>query len=222
MLPNMLLRFRSASTPLAHWPLASVAVAAPLLGCGPGSVEQGFRVTALDFDGELTLTLTFSQPLANADAIDPNDFRISLARTISYTYTDPETGQTSTDAYAMYTDIGAWGDYYQDRFSFASASLGASDNQLVLTANSESIGPTCMLVALNEMYYEQYEAQYPNFKHDIAIFVHYAAGDIPLESEDGKTLVDIGRDWVLTQENYLTHPGFGFNRLSPKLRIPCP
>jgi hypothetical protein len=79
-----------------------------------------------------------------------------------------------------------------------------------------------MLVAVNAMYYEQYEAEYPNLKRDIAIFLHYAAGDIPLESEDDATLVDIGRDWVLTDENYLTRPGFGFNRLSPQIRIPCP
>jgi hypothetical protein len=75
---------------------------------------------------------------------------------------------------------------------------------------------------------EYYAESYPtgNVSYDLAIFLHYAAGaaegDIPIESEAGEPLADIGADWVLNVEDYVEREGFGFTMLSPQLRIPCP
>ena len=213
------MKLRHSTSLIRRWPLASLAA----LGCGPGDVDQGFRVTDIAFDGDRTLTLTFSQPLANADSIDPNDFRISFARTFATTYTDPETGETYNEQYTGYGDLAFFTDYYQSppRFSFAAATRGASDNQLVLEAAAAGIAAVCMYVAYYQDYFEQYEP--PGVaSFDIGLFVHHAAGDIPLESEGGAVLADIGADWVLTDEAYLSRNSYGFDPLVKQLRIPCP
>jgi hypothetical protein len=212
---------RSASTPIPRlrWPLAGVAAAAPLLGCGPGDVDQDFRVTSIAFDGEATLTLTFSQPIANADAINPNDFRISFGRT--FELTDPESGATERNTF--YSDIGAFGDYDYygpQRFAFAAASAGGSANQLVLDDPDGAIAQACVYVSYYLEYYEQYP--YEGAKRDMGLFLHYAAGDIPLESESGEPLADVAPDWVLSEQGYLANYDYGFIHLVPKLRIPCP
>lgn len=219
---GMTLRFSASRIPHHCWPLAGVAALAPALGCGPGDVDQGFRVTNIAFDGDRTLTLTFSQPIANADAIDPNDFRISFARTFSSTYTDPESGQTYTEQYTGYNDLAFFIDYYggTPRFSFAAATLGGSDTQLVLEAAAEGIAAVCMYMGYYEDYFEQYEME--GLSVDMALFIHYAGGDIPLESEGGEVLADIGPDWVLTEQPYLSRMSYGFTQLVPQLRIPCP
>ena len=211
--PNSILRMR--------WPLASVAVTAtaPLLGCGPGGVEVGFRVTNVAFDGEGTLTLTFSQPVANASAIDPNDFRLSVGRTFSYSA--PETGEGQSNSF--YNDIDWLNyDYYEPpgRFAFASASAGSAANQLLLEDAEGLIAQACTYVSYYLDYYAQYQPPY--VRRDIGIFLHYASGDIPLESESGEALADIGPDWVLTEDLSMVRDTYGFIHLDPQLRIPCP
>jgi hypothetical protein len=215
-------RFELCPILLRRWPLASLAAVAPLLGCGPGAVDSGFRITAIAFDGDTTLTLSFSQPVANGNAIDANDFRISVGRTYSSTYSDPESGQTETIAYTVYSDI-AWVtdyDYYGGTENFAFASAASSADQLQLVDPDGIIADVCMFVAAYQMYYEQY--QYPGVSREIDLFLHYASGDIPLESEDGELLADVGRDWVLHEGATLGREGYGFIHLAPKLRIPCP
>ncbi|KIG16778.1 hypothetical protein DB30_04122 [Enhygromyxa salina] len=197
----------------------------PLLGCGPGSIGDGgtFRITAVDFDGDATLTLTFSHPVANVDAIDPNDFRISVAQTYSITYTDPDYG-TYTYAGTFYSDLGAFGYNYQyeyTRFEIVSATLGA-DNQIRLEGQFAFGDDVCEQLAYAQQQFEMYLAQYPGSKVEIGMFLHYAAGDIPVLSERDETIANIGAQWVLTESLYMQNDVYGFPNLQPRLEIPCP
>lgn len=210
-----------------RWPLATLvsAAAVPMLGCVPGAGEDSFRITAIDFDGDSSITLTFSKPIANADQIDPNDFRISYAQTTRFVYT--YYGVTNEYVYTSYRDVGAINyNYYNyeppTRFLFASASLGASDDQLVLETAVALGTDECARIEQSLDSFEMYSQYYPGSQFDVAMFLHYAAGSIPVESELGERIADIGRDWVLTDELSNDTQTYGFVDLSPQLRIPCP
>ena len=56
---------------------------------------------------------------------------------------------------------------------------------------------------------------------DIALFVHYAGREIPLESQAGEILANIGADWVINDPDYLERDAYGFTQLEVQLRIPC-
>lgn len=213
-----------SQSPCRHWPLvASVAAVAgsSLLGCGPGG-DEPFRITSVSFDGESRVVLTFSEPIVNAVGIDPNDFRISASNTFRVTYTDPYDGTTYTEQGSYYSDIRAFvGDY--TRFRMLSVSLGTSDNQLVLEGESGFRTIVCNQLAYYESLIEMYlDYAGPDGVFELGMFLHYAAGDIPVQSESGETIADIGRDWVLSNELYLEVGTFGFPNLSPRLQLPCP
>lgn len=185
--------------------------------------EGGFAITSVRFD-EATLTLTFSQPLADLDGVDPNDFRISMAQTASITYTYE--GVTQTYQYTSYMDladvVGYYTGYYSDRLNFLSLTPGSADNELVLEAGT-SLAPACDQIASTLEFFEMYAAMYyDDARFDVALFLHYAAGEVPLESTSGSVLADIGPHWVLNPDSYFSRMGFGFTMLSPQLRIPCP
>ncbi|WP_146157466.1 hypothetical protein [Enhygromyxa salina] len=197
----------------------------PLLGCGPGDIGDGgpFRITSVDFDGDATITLTFSRPVANVDEIDPNDFRISVAQTYSVTYTDPQYGSYTYEG-SFYADIGTFdygSQYSYSRFEILSATL-AADNQIRLEGEFSFGSNVCQQLADVEQQLEMYQAQYPGSKADLGMFLHYAAGDIPVLSEKDETIADIGAQWVVTQELYMSNEAYGFPNLQPKLEIPCP
>jgi hypothetical protein len=53
-------------------------------------------------------------------------------------------------------------------------------------------------------------------------FPHYAPGNIPVTSEGGASLGEIGPDWVLEPMNSLSVEAVGFPNLDPQIPIPCP
>jgi hypothetical protein len=183
--------------------------------------ETGFHITDVAFDNDSTITLTFSQPLGELGAVDPNDFRLSMAETQreSYVYD----GVLETYEYTSYVDLGAI--VYDP--SFMQIELGAA-NQIILRTTMP-VGPdACDFLEFSREQFEMQAAADPdaNAVFDNAIFLHYAAaagpGDAPIESEAGEPLADIGPDWVLNPGMYYGRLGYGFTLLSPQLRIPCP
>lgn len=200
------------------WPSIAVCVGASLLtGCGPGEIDNDFRVTAIDYDGDTRLLLTFSNPIANADEIDPTAFRISYAIT-SYLVYAP--GYIYQGTYYQSVGEYSYPEGYTD-LEFVSASLGATPTQLVLELSAPIDDDVCYSIGQFEQYFADYVAQYPGSKADIGLFLHYAAGDIPLTGTNGQVLADIGRDWVLTEDDYLYRETYGFTQLTPRLEIPC-
>jgi len=220
-------RFDLSYTLRRRWATAAVTMTsiAPLLGCGPGLPgDDEFRVTRVEFDGDSSLTLTFTQPIANVDAIDPNDFRISLARSFRSSYQNPGTGVTEVSELTFYEDIGWLTEYYDydpPRFSFESATLGDVPHKLVLKGIDNVLAPACALVEYYANYYYQPNEYNYTFSSDIALFVHYAGREIPLESQAGEILANIGADWVINDPDYLERDAYGFTQLEVQLRIPC-
>jgi hypothetical protein len=208
-----------------RWPRhATLASALPaLLACSDRQVETGFRITGVAFDNDSTITLTFSRPVGDLGGVDPNNFRLSLGQAVLVTYTYE--GVTETYAGTTYADIATLDyDYYSsDRFSFMSIERGAAADQIILRT-TDPLGPeSCESLDYIRSQFEMYSS-YPGVmaQFDLAVFLHYAAGDIPIESEAGVPLADIGADWVLSPDDYLERESFGFTMLSPQLRIPCP
>jgi hypothetical protein len=220
--------FELSHTPLRRWSVAGLASAAvaPALACQPSAGEPQFRIVSVEFDGDSTLTLTFSEAIANAAEIDPNDFRISFAQTLAGTYV-PYDGTAEVDfELTAYQDLSIFdygGGYYGgfERFGFVSAARGAAANQLVLESTTAAISPACEALDYIQTYTGQYHEEI-GWTSDFGLFVHYAAREIPLEGESGRILADIGADWVLEDGSYLERDSYGFTNLIPQLRIPCP
>jgi hypothetical protein len=210
----------------SRWPrYATLASTLPaLLACTDRQVDTSFRITGVTFDDDSTITLTFSQPVADLGEVDPNAFRLSMAVTLSAMYTYG--GVTETYQYTSYRDlasiVGTY-DYYSYRFTFMSIERGAGANQIILRT-TDPLGPgSCDYIEYSTAQFQMYAEQYdPSAQFDLTMFLHYATGDVPLESEAGEPLTDIGADWVLTPDSYLEREGFGFRMLTPQLRIPCP
>jgi hypothetical protein len=203
----------------------TTAIATTLLlatACQTDDGEDGFRITNVEFDGDSTLTLTFSEPVGAVDGVDPNDFRLNFAMSqrTSYTYE----GMTSTYVYTSYNDLNyiVDPDYYAPdvQFSFMDVAPGSAANQIVLRS-TDPITPACDLLNEISADFEMYSEQYGGLEFDIAMFLHYAGGEIPVESESGSPLGDIGPNWVLNDEWYVAREAFGFSQLAPQLRIPC-
>jgi hypothetical protein len=202
-----------------------VAVAAPTVvlgsGCQTDDDELGFRVTKIEFDQDSRITVTFSEPIADFGGIDPNDFRLSFGTTVSATLTYQ--GMTANYTFTSYEDISYHLDgysYYPMPFTFVSVTRGPAANQIVLDT-SESLAPACDSLAETRQGFEMYAEYYESSRFDLAIFLHYASGEIPIESESGSPFEDVGAPWVLGQDLSFERDGFGFTMLIPPLRIPC-
>jgi hypothetical protein len=205
-----------ARTSPGRFVLASI----PVIGCAPAPDDR-LVVTDIRLDDDATIILTFNHPIANADEIDPNDFRISVGYTHQTTYTGP-LGDSFTEQGGRYTDLGYYVVPDFTRFEFGSATLG-SDDELLLVGELAFAAYTCEQIAAYEAQFAMYNnGTYLDGVVEMAMFLHYAGGDIPLQDAAGNTLADIGPDWVLSDNMYELLDVFGFPNLTPKLEIPCP
>jgi hypothetical protein len=187
--------------------------------------EPGFGIRSIDFDGEDTLTLSFTSAVAEPGNVDPNDFRLSAALTYQLTYSYG--GTSYSYAGSTYTDLAYVVEYGSGggplRMSFTSITPGPSPEQLVLTT-ALAIDGACEWADSTRTMFEEYaEAYGDDASFEIDLFLHYAAGEVPITAEDGgHALADIGPDWVLSSALEHAIEEFGFPHLRPRLRIPCP
>ena len=200
----------------------SIFATLPLLvaasGCDGDDEDDVFEISEAAFDDEATITLTFTQPVGDVGEVDPNDFRLSFANA-SALYPYDDTPPDPDELFTNYSDVG----YYEGvKLSFLSVSPGPEDNQLVLEANASFRESAC---AVYEMVQYQFEATSMSDEiageYRVGIFVHYAAGDIPVESAGGVALADIGANWVMNSNIYADVYGY-FPDLKTFVRIPCP
>lgn len=222
LFPNGLVWQRSAAALAATVP-ALVGGTACNIG---GDDDGGFRITRVEFDNASTITLTFSEPVADLGEVNPNDFRLSVGMTRQYTYVYD--GVSYTYAYTTYQDVsypaGIYTyDYGPNRFTFESLAVGASGSQVVLTS-TDPLGPNaCEWLDSVEDFFEMYTSYYgDDVLWDVGFFLHYASGDVPIENQTGVELAEIGPDWVLTEQAGIYSETYGFTMLKPQLRIPCP
>lgn len=210
-----------------RWPrsLTLASTLPALIACSERQIDTSFRITSVAFDNDSTITLTFSQPVADVSSVDPNNFRLSMGQSLFVTFL--YNGVTESYMYTSYRDLASVAysyNYYGGyRFSLMSIEPGASANQVILRTTSP-LGPaSCDFIDYATAQFEMYSSYYDaTGQFDLAMFLHYAAGDIPIESQAGEPLADIGADWVLDNEDFYSRDGFGFTMLSPQLRIPCP
>lgn len=208
-----------------HNRLALASTLPVLISCSDSTQpEPGFHITNVAFEDDSTITVTFSQPVGELGAVDPNDFRLSMAQT--QRATTNYNGVTELYEHTSYRDLRFTAndyDTYNQPFGFMLIEPGAA-NQLVLRTTAPLRPDACEHLETTRSMLEYYVEIYPtgNVAYDLAIFLHYSAGDIPIESEAGEPLADIGPDWVLNAEDYVERDSYGFTMLSPQLRIPCP
>jgi hypothetical protein len=184
--------------------------------------QDGFHIDRVACDDDSTIRLTFSHPVAEFGSINPNQFRLSLAQTVTASHVHD--GVTQTLTYTAYLDLATIVDsYYTHRFTFKSIEPGASPDEVLLRTLDPLVPDACAWLDETAELLEAY-ASLPGVavRFDHAIFLHYASGEVPISDAAGRTLPDIGADWVLNANNYAVRDDFGFTRLDPQLRIPCP
>ena len=186
---------------MGRWQLVLLASLAAVTACSSGA-DESFRVVALDLDDEGRLILTFSEPVADPTQVDPTDFRLSMARTFDF-----------RQAGAPYVGT-VYAGWAGDDVEYLA--LGPSPTQLIL-----GINPDIMFAAgcdYIDGYLDYYEVRGVAF--DMAMLLHYAATDIPIEAASGSgVLANIAPDWVLSSDYVLELDTYGFHN---PLRIPCP
>lgn len=201
------------------------ALPAVFAGCDRNvDIEEnvGFHIDRVACDGDSTIRLTFTHPVAEFGSINPNQFRLSLAQTV--TASQVSDGVTQTFMYTTYLDLATMMDsYYIHRFTFKSIEPGASPDEVLLRTLEPLAPDACAWLEETAALFEMY-ASSPGVvvRFDHAIFLHYASGEVPITDAAGRTLPDIGADWVRNATNYAAREEFGFTRLDPQLRIPCP
>lgn len=147
------------------------------------------------------LRLHFSEPIAAPDkGFDPNDFRLSVLNKYEYEgYGAPDDpsypgypgyGYAYEDAepsaHGSYQDFGY--SYYGTRLSFVRWRHASAELDLYFTPE---ISPyACRQIG-------RYGYGPPGAHYDNGLFLHYAAGAIPLRDEQGYPLSDFGAQWVL-------------------------
>lgn len=182
---------------------------------GAGEDEGGgaeFALISAELDETRQfLTLSFSEAVGPVEGVDPQDFRISFAGYSSLCTDDGCVDQTS------YWDPNFFAEYYigygpnmGTRFEAALLEPGSLGHQLVLRFEAPLDAAVCE-------YIQAYGGG------DEFLFVHYAAGDIPVTSAEGEGLAPIGPEWVEADTPLPIWEVEGeFPNLDPRISIPCP
>lgn len=137
------------------------------------------QIIRVELLGESLLRLHFSEPLAPIEGFDPNDFRLSFFSVYA--------NQRAGYAYAYYYDFG---------YQLYGQSLRFTDARLSQTKLDLSFTPS-----VNLSYCRQFNSSpdysQPGIRSDTGLFLHYAAGAIPIHDQGGASLANFGADWVI-------------------------
>jgi hypothetical protein len=178
---------------------------------GDPSGSGEFELVEAAFADEFgTLVLTFSDPVAPVDGVDPADFRVSMAMTMSYEYM----GMQYDISY--YADPNVYVDGDAMPIAMTAIAQGPNPNQISLT-----LDPVFDLAACATLEDTLADTP-PDAMVEGHFFVHHAPGDIPLSFEGGPELAAIGPDWVMEPEISSYVATFGWPSLDPQIPIPCP
>ncbi len=128
------------------------------------------QIVRVEFESSSRLRIYFSEPVVVAAGFDPGDFRISLL----YSYAE-----------------GSYADYYDPAYQRSGAETRLSwarggDDWLEL-----ELEPALDSVVCNPRAYGRYGS---DFEQDL--FLHYAAGKVPIADASGNALANFGADWV--------------------------
>ena len=125
------------------------------------------------------LRIHFSERIAPVGDFDPNDFRVSALNVY--------VNQAAASSYAYYYD---WGyQLYGQALRFVAARAGTI--QLDLEFEPAVPQYNCRMIA------EAYDYSPPGVQAKNGLFLHYAAGSIPIRDEAGTPLQNFGAEWVV-------------------------
>ena len=182
-------------------------------GDGDNGVPLELTLAKFNATGQFLL-LRFSEPMAPVDAVDPSDFRVSFARTQSYS------GYYGEYNWSFYADPGIYYSYnYYDYTPLVvtKVSAGNKATDIVLRFENALDPQVCAWLAQLEQDFENN----PSLQAEVALFPHYSPGAVPVESLDGEALAPIGPDWVEYDSSFMNVEGYGWPNLDPQVEIPC-
>lgn len=180
---------------------------------GPNDVPLELVLVNLNKTGQFLL-LRFSEPMAPVDAVDPADFRLSLARSVYYT------GYYGQYSWSIYVDPGVYYNYnYYDPSPMVvtKVAAGKKETDILLRFETALDPQVCDWLAQLEEILENDPSQ----QGKVGLFIHYSPGAVPVESLDGEVLSPIGPDWVEYDASFMSVEAPGWPNLDPQLPIPC-
>ena len=157
------------------------------------------------------LRLHFSEPMVVDGSFDPNDFRLSVLNISEYE-TPPENGvyhsnygRGYNEGYSngTYSDFGY--SYYGTRLEFQRWQQAGTELNLYFTPELNPYA--CRQISNTYGHYNP-----PGVSYENGLFLHYAAGAIPLRDEQGYPLANFGADWVLRGRS---EEGLNYRSLEP-------
>jgi hypothetical protein len=180
-----------------------------------------------------TLQLTFTEPMAPVEDVDPSAFRLSLASSNAGDFPgthysdvampDGICPPTPTVEECCYYECGPGGCVEKCAPGSVMASVetvcpGATDSTVLTLHLRDAISDvTCQGLSYFEYFNEQYGKDYGG-----GLFVHYTDNKIPVTDSQGEALGPISEDWVLDAEPYAYALYEAFPNLDPWLPILCP
>ena len=177
---------------------------------GPNDIPLELVSASTDKTGKFLL-LRFSEAMAAPANVDPRDFRVSYAYSITDYY----------GVYSFYFDPNAYL-FYQE-FSYLEAvaiTAGQMPTDLLITFDVPLSPEACVVLAEAQAELDELNPQ-PDYEGRVGLFPHYAAGGVAVRSADGESLAAIGPEWVEFPGNVLESYSFGFPNLDPQVPINC-
>lgn len=173
------------------------------------------------------LRLSFTEPLAAVDQVNPKRFRMSLARyQPPYYYGSPRTGYYDVELanYEVECEYVCYYDFCYDQCkALPSLSVDALD---VL---SDAYNPGQVIVLLTNPILPRTCEVAQNLANENpagargGLFLHYAGGgNAQITDLAGLPLPSIGIEWLKVTDNYNIVYGGNFPDMNPFLPIPCP
>jgi hypothetical protein len=190
----------------------------------PNDIPLELEIARFNKTGQFLL-LRFSEPMAPVDAVDPNDFRVSLATSTRYQYNGY--GYNYIYESSRYADpnLNLGYDYYYGGYGFQplvveKVANGKKDTDIILRFFDPLEEDACLSFAQLQADYEFFDSL-PNQDAMVGLFPHYSPGAVKVKSADGEVLAPIGPEWVEYGYSYMFEDEFGWPHLNPQIEIPC-
>jgi hypothetical protein len=144
----------------------------------PGPDRSAPAVVRAELIGNSRIRIHFSEPIVAAEGFDPADFRLSYLRVYL--------NQQPIYSVAYYYDPS----YVNYGVPAVLGNAQARADRLDIDFSPELAPWFC-----RQLEYYQYDR--PGMNTEAGLFLHYAAGSIPIRDEEGNPLANFGADWVM-------------------------